>query len=202
MADRDNGKKIDEWRIDGNNAVLRWNSHKYEFCLEVYGMIFRGESARTLRSDAEIALKKYDKLAWKPVIIIDTDPKENLGIHFQRMYQAKDSEGTHCRYWRCKGETKNERGYGWSSPDTENILEGEPGDIMNGRETSGKTVPYTAERWMQLQALVAALKIAIEKAREKLGEILKGKDLDGFLENVAKGVLPALSFSQDGPRKP
>lgn len=198
----DNGKKIDEWRIAGNNAVLRWNSHKYEFCLEVYGMIFKGENARTLRSDAEIALMKYEKLVWKPVIVIDTDPQGDLSIHFQRMYQARDSEGTHYRYWRCKGETANERGYGWSSPDTGNILEGEPGDIMNGRETNGKIIPYTAERWAQLRALDAALKVALKKAQEKLGEILKGKDLDGFLENVAKGGLPALSFPEDGPRKP
>jgi hypothetical protein len=193
MSDRDLGKKIDEWHIDGNNAVLRWNSHKYEFCLEVYGMVFKGENAKSLRSQAEIALKKWEKLSWKPVIVIDTHPSDNLVIHYQRLYKAKSPEGDVFRYWKVDGG--NERSFSWSSPETGDILEGEPGDIVHGRETQGKTVAYTPEKWQQVRALVAALAAAMEQAKEKLEEILK-KDLEGFLESALKGGLPAISFRE------
>jgi hypothetical protein len=193
MSDRDLGKKIDEWRIDGNNAVLRWNSARYEFCLEVYGMTFKGENAKALRSQAELALKKWENLTWKPVIIIDTTPTDNLVIHYQRMYKAKSPEGDVFRYWKVEGG--NERGFSWSSPETGDILEGEPGDIVHGRETNGKTVPYSPEKWKQVRALTAALARAMDEAKGKLEEILK-KDLDGFLENALKGGLPALSFQE------
>jgi hypothetical protein len=202
------GKKIDEFEIyprdaKGNRlsksfpAVLRM-TESYKFVLEVNQLRFEGRTPADLVHQARMQLENEDGLNWEPRILVDPDLDEGR-LTFRRVFVATSKDGREIyRLWRFAGDDEKQLSR-WESktPATFSRLDGAtPGDRTDEARLKDREMPYTPERWAALVKLGGMLDEAHKAVADKLHDIIRGGDLDGFLKRTATHGTPRMIFDE------
>lgn len=189
----DKGKKIGEIEIRWDCKMpIRFHLDDLSFTVEAGDQSFHGFDLKVLAEKGRIYLNGWSDLKWEPVIAIDTEIYSEIQIGYSRFFRSKHKGQYVYRHWKVGDVNEGNFGSGYGREDEKKTGDrldgGEPGSVMNGRN-NGRILPYTHDRWTQLRELSKKLREAMEKTAQKLSELLKGKDIDSFLEG-ASGLSP------------
>lgn len=188
----DEGKKIDEVKLDWQTSmIVRYHSDQRDFTVVAGDESFRGDDLKLLLEKGRVHLSGWGKLTWEPVIRIDTEVYTGFSFTYRRCFMSKHKGKTVFRAWKIGKDNECEYDR-YDKQKTGHILEGEPGEVLTSR--SGRIIPFTADRWLQIRGLSKALQDALEAAELKLSQMLKRDDIDSFLKDVSVGT-PKLTFS-------
>lgn len=201
------GKKVHEFDLWTQNehrnrdrrfsAVLRMND-SLQFTLEVNGLKFEGKNPADLTHQAQMQLENEQDLKWESRILVDPDLEEGR-LMFRRVFVAKSKDDRDVyRAWRFSGDDEHRVGR-WNTeiPKTFELLEGAtPGDRTDEARLKDRKMEYTPERWQALVKLDQMLKEAHKAVADKLHDIIRKGDLDGFLKRATAQGTPRLIFDE------
>lgn len=194
------GKKIQEFDLwtyqaaNGNrekkfSATLRMND-SLKFTLEVNGLRFEGMNPSDLVHQATMQLEDEHDLTWRPIILVDCDLEEGR-LQFKRLFHAVTRSGKDVwRVWRFDGADEQQHSK-WSRSEIETFERldgGMPGNREGGPRLKDRELPYTPERWTAIMKLDQMLAEAQKAVADKLHEIVRKGDLDGFLAKATQST--------------
>jgi hypothetical protein len=195
----DKGKKIGEIEIRWDCKMpIRFHLDDLSFTVEAGDQSFHGLDLRALAEKGRIHLNGWSELKWEPVISIDTEIYSEISISYSRFFRSKHKGQNVYRRWKFGDVNEDSFGsrYREGKISTGDRLDGgEPGAVMGSRG-DGRILPYTHDRWTQLRELSKKLREAMDKTAEKLSEMLKGKDIDSFLEGASGLKSIGLDFKE------
>lgn len=194
------GKKIEEFKMYLNShsfpAVLRMGSD-WKFVLEVNQLRFEGNTPRDLVHQAQMQLENEHGLDWAPIILVNPDLEDGR-LNFRRLFQSASRDGKKVwRLWRFGGDDERQVSTWYRSEEikTLGLLEGAvPGDRADGPKLVERELPYTPGRWQSIVKLDQMLAEATKTVAEKLSEVIRQGDFDGFLGRAVMQGVPRIVF--------